>query len=274
MKAPVTEPIPDDDLYRRLKITPDAPTGTILAAHRALIRRSHPDLCASQQAEEQSKRLNIARDWLADPGRRARYDRSRRAAVAPGVVSRQPATPPPRRAVPIGAESAASELRAFVTRCGSLGESKMDRIVAEYRSLEKSDGRFAEAIAQLVQFAIDVGRQRMAVAASYDAMAAAGIEDQSFGPSHVDAFRWAAFAIAVADLAPVEASYVLRPWNASVEAAGFPPSRRTGRRAISLIALGATGIMLVLGPDTAAATAIGAGVSWWVLVRVRLPTVR
>jgi DnaJ-class molecular chaperone len=71
------ESIPDFDLYAMLGVAPGADTETIRAAHREAVRRSHPDVALGDDAgDDATKRLNVARDWLLDPGRRARYDES------------------------------------------------------------------------------------------------------------------------------------------------------------------------------------------------------
>ncbi len=91
------DPIPHLDLYAELEVDPDASLESIEAAYRARMKRSHPDL-AGPAGLERSKRLNLARGWLTDPGRRARYDASRRARTATrenGSPNR-PATGSPR----------------------------------------------------------------------------------------------------------------------------------------------------------------------------------
>lgn len=86
--------IPSFDLYRELEVDPAASAETIDAAWKSLLKRLHPDVAGDLAAAERVKRLNLAREWLADPDKRARYDRARR---RPGVVvvPRTPAAPPP-----------------------------------------------------------------------------------------------------------------------------------------------------------------------------------
>lgn len=72
--------IPSVDLYGELGIDAGASTEAIEVAYRALMKRHHPDR-AGPGGLARAKRLNLARDWLVDPERRARYDaagRSRR----------------------------------------------------------------------------------------------------------------------------------------------------------------------------------------------------
>ena len=68
--------LPSDDLYLRLELPADATPEAIELAWRALLRRHHPDI-AGPAGLEISKRINVAHDWLSDPGLRARYDRDR-----------------------------------------------------------------------------------------------------------------------------------------------------------------------------------------------------
>ena len=76
--------IPSIDLYRELEVDPAATAETIDAAWKSLLKRHHPDVASDRTAAvERVKRLNLAHEWLADPGRRAMYDASRR---RPGVI--------------------------------------------------------------------------------------------------------------------------------------------------------------------------------------------
>jgi curved DNA-binding protein CbpA len=77
--------LPSDDLYRRLELPTDATAEAIELAWRALLRRHHPDI-AGPAGLEVSKRINVAHDWLSDPGLRARYDRDR---GVPGAATRK-----------------------------------------------------------------------------------------------------------------------------------------------------------------------------------------
>ncbi|MEA2611888.1 MAG: hypothetical protein QOG32_1614 [Chloroflexota bacterium] len=73
---PPRQTLPPDDLYGRLEIEVDASPEVIELAWRSLLRRHHPDI-AGPSGLEQSKRLNVAHDWLSDPALRARYDQER-----------------------------------------------------------------------------------------------------------------------------------------------------------------------------------------------------
>jgi hypothetical protein len=72
----VDRAIPSQDLYRELEVDAGASTEAIEAAYRSLMKRHHPDR-AGPDGLARSKRLNLARDWLVDGERRARYDRAR-----------------------------------------------------------------------------------------------------------------------------------------------------------------------------------------------------
>jgi hypothetical protein len=80
--------VPDDDLYARLELGPDASPEAIDVAWRALLRKHHPDVAGDDAAAlERAKRINVAHDWLSDPGLRARYDADR-AGIPAAVASR------------------------------------------------------------------------------------------------------------------------------------------------------------------------------------------
>ena len=77
------ESIPDFDLYAVLGLTPDADDAAIRTAHRDAVRLAHPDVTPGGDTDDDlAKRLNVARDWLTDPARRARYDEARGGATS------------------------------------------------------------------------------------------------------------------------------------------------------------------------------------------------
>lgn len=60
---------------------PDAPQETLKAAHRALVRRHHPDILPAAKRPEATRliqEINVAYGLVRDPARRADYDRLRR----------------------------------------------------------------------------------------------------------------------------------------------------------------------------------------------------
>ncbi|MDB5374482.1 MAG: Molecular chaperone DnaJ [Belnapia sp.] len=65
-----------DDPYQTLGLTRDATPEAIKAAYRKLARQHHPDLNPGKpEAEARFKAVSGAHDLLADPERRARFDR-------------------------------------------------------------------------------------------------------------------------------------------------------------------------------------------------------
>ena len=126
--------LPADDLYARLEIPVDAGPEVIEVAWRSLLRQHHPDV-AGDAGLERSKRINVAHDWLSDPGAarplrpraraapvRARHGRSRRprrgAAVAPAAAR------PIRHRPPDPAET----LARFLDRVAALEPDEIDRL--------------------------------------------------------------------------------------------------------------------------------------------------
>jgi curved DNA-binding protein CbpA len=70
--------LPSFDCYRALGVPVSATSAEIEVAFRAAAKRDHPDLHEDAAAATlRMQRLNVARDWLTDPGRRARYDAAR-----------------------------------------------------------------------------------------------------------------------------------------------------------------------------------------------------
>jgi hypothetical protein len=98
LAVPVRE-LPADDLYARLELPPGAAAEAIEIAWRALLKRHHPDV-AGEASLEIAKRINVAHDWLSDPGLRARYDRARaatggRSSAVPSSARRAAGSPFP-----------------------------------------------------------------------------------------------------------------------------------------------------------------------------------
>lgn len=68
------------DAYAVLGVAPDATQEQLKAAHRALVRRHHPDLAPPDEREAATRRvqdINVAYGLVRDPRRRAEYDRLR-----------------------------------------------------------------------------------------------------------------------------------------------------------------------------------------------------
>ena len=153
MPAPL---VPDDDLYARLELGPDASPEAVELAWRALLRRHHPDVAGDgAEALELAKRINVAHDWLSDADLRARYDADRagvpsavaargasggRARGRPGPVVDAPwrrAWAPVRRRRPTGPRRTdlvsgppAERLARFLARVERLTPDELDRLAA------------------------------------------------------------------------------------------------------------------------------------------------
>lgn len=99
--VPPDEPMPEFDLYSELGVVVDADRSAIERAWRSAVQAVHPDRVDSQHeraATSRTVRLNIAREWLTDSHRRARYDEFRRsyqAFVAPELDPMAPWPPRP-----------------------------------------------------------------------------------------------------------------------------------------------------------------------------------
>jgi hypothetical protein len=79
--VPPLDPMPEFDLYAELHVAHDADARAIEQAWRAGVRSVHPDRASvvdERTATTRTVRLNIAREWLMDPSKRARYDLLRR----------------------------------------------------------------------------------------------------------------------------------------------------------------------------------------------------
>lgn len=78
--------LPTFDCYRVLGVPVTATLAEIEAAFRAAAKRDHPDLHEDAAgATLRMQRLNVARAWLTDADRRARYDDARGVRGARGV---------------------------------------------------------------------------------------------------------------------------------------------------------------------------------------------
>jgi hypothetical protein len=168
--------IPPFDLYEELEVSRQATPSVIEAAHRALVKRYHPDVSTSADLEKIT-RLNIARDWLLDPVRRARYDGGPNRASAAGAShgsyaaagtgaatasarsmprERRAGAPPADNARPARPSSAASfgvhsrEVRRFLAELRELDGARTRRVLdarAALSSVAYSEARDASLTA-------------------------------------------------------------------------------------------------------------------------------
>ncbi|HKG56863.1 MAG TPA: J domain-containing protein [Candidatus Limnocylindrales bacterium] len=193
--------VPNDDLYARLEVQPDASYETIEIAWRALLKRHHPDI-AGATALETAKRINVAHDWLSDPELRSRYDeergaarvaaRARRRAWGPnggpdgGAPPGPAGRPPVRRAAPL---TTAQALRRFLDRVARLDRTELDRLsIADATSIAfvASISRFLAPDAAAALEAIDAEvRQRLPPRDWADP----GIRDSILAAAHEIALR-------------------------------------------------------------------------------------
>jgi curved DNA-binding protein CbpA len=65
------------DPYKVLQVDPSAETDVIEAAYKRLAKKYHPDVTPGPEAQAKMVQLNLARDILRDPVRRAALDRAR-----------------------------------------------------------------------------------------------------------------------------------------------------------------------------------------------------
>lgn len=129
--------LPTDDLYVRLGVPRQASFEAIEVAWRGLLRKHHPDV-AGPAGLDPAKRINVAHDWLSDPGLRARYDREggatagvagRRATPGPGTGARPAAGPAWSSAAPRWRPATTAErVAAVVERVGRLSADELDRL--------------------------------------------------------------------------------------------------------------------------------------------------
>jgi curved DNA-binding protein CbpA len=134
--------VPTDDLYAQLDLPIDASQEAIEVAWRGLLRLHHPDV-AGPAGLDRAKRINVAHDWLSDPGLRARYDRehgltTRRGRVearrhdradrartaTAGVDDR------PTRGRSFDPDDPAEAIARFLDRLSSLTADELDRLAA------------------------------------------------------------------------------------------------------------------------------------------------
>jgi hypothetical protein len=136
---PSRHTVPADDLYAQLELPPDASPEAIEVAWRGLLRLHHPDV-AGPAGLDRAKRINVAHDWLSDPGLRARYDRERRLnarrAPAAGHVRERAARPRDAAAAedhgpsPRRPADRTDAIARFLERLSSLTADELDRLGA------------------------------------------------------------------------------------------------------------------------------------------------
>ncbi len=221
MKEPRAEPLPDFDMYAVLGIPHDAPANVVVAAHRGLIRRSHPDLSSDPGSSERAKRLNVARDWLLDPLRRARYDEAR-PWIAP-VAAGPSGTRVPVRA---GGWAWQARLELFVARCADLTPAEGRRLSGMTGSTGAAGDRTAATLDRATRMLRARGREALVVLSIGSVLAALPESRMRLDPDLARILRRTAIGFAVSDLAPLDAEGLLSTWRIAIE----KPDARTDRR--------------------------------------------
>ena len=268
----MSESVPSFDLYAELKVSADAPTEVIAAAHRALVRQSHPDLSGHGGADERTKRLNVARDWLMDAQLRARYDRTK---TRPPIDHR-PRTAQPAREVVLSDGSwdrspARAELDLFVERCGRLSSRDLRRLATAYRRDRDGAEPHLRAGERLAGLCHEWKRDRVVAVTATEALARAESGGRILADPIPAILRWTAFGIAMLDVAPMEAQLLLTPWRAMTARDAPPsqarPSRWLAQLGAAIVALAVLIELVRLGAAPAPALII-AGVGGTVLAKL------
>jgi hypothetical protein len=218
----MSESIPEFDPYAALGVPRDAQPAVVAAAHRALIRHVHPDRSRDPDSSERSKRLNVARDWLLDPARRARYDAAH--PIAPSRPRARSTIPRASRERSWWRSPDRAELEVFVARCRFLTRAEMSRLVAEDRATRVS---VEAAVGAAMSMATTLGRQAVAVASARLAFAHATDTRPRAHPRLAEILRYTALGFAVSDRARQEAAVLLRPWRDAIDR---PDARAAARR--------------------------------------------
>lgn len=108
---------PRTDPYKLLQVDPEADTEIIVAAYRRLARRYHPDVSAGGEGAAMMVALNLARDILLDPARRAQLDRDRRGSAGGTAAS---------GAAPVGASPKHADTGSVGPPPGNPSGSRLD----------------------------------------------------------------------------------------------------------------------------------------------------
>ncbi|HEX3266213.1 MAG TPA: DnaJ domain-containing protein [Candidatus Limnocylindrales bacterium] len=242
--------IPSFDLYAELEVSRQATPAVIEAAHRALVKRHHPDVADSADGpadNERITRLNIARDWLLDPARRARYDGRPAidAAAPPRATTRARRSGTTEAKQPARPSSAASfgvhsrEVRQFLAELRELDGARTQRLVDARATVDPV------AYTAARDASLEASREGRAAPWAFARDAAAVIVKNKVG----DAAESALVASVAADIAggivvrdritPAELERLREPWARS--AAAFPIEAARRQRSIGVPGPAASG---------------------------------
>jgi hypothetical protein len=239
--------IPPFDLYEELEVSRQATSAVIEAAYRALVKRHHPDV-SSPADHERITRLNIARDWLLSPSRRARYDGGStfEAVLPPQPLRRErrsdtpEATRPPRPSSPASFGVHSRAVRDFLGELRELDGARTRQVIAAKTAVDPTaytDARTAALAASRR------GRsEEWAFARDAASVIVKGkVADAAAGALVASVAADVAGAIVVRDLITGAQFDVLRePWTRSAPALPIEPARpqRVARAPMALAPAG------------------------------------
>ncbi len=218
------ESVPAFDLYAVLAVPADASSGAIRAAHRALVRRTHPDINGDPAAVDATRRLNIARDWLSDPARRARYDASRHQTASADMPQHRNRPHGPSRP-PLDLNARLAAIERFADECEQLRAEQLARVAEGYRAVMRGEDPELAAAACAVLTACRHAR----LGAMVDLGAADVCGRLEFARGEVaaapvrGAIEWMVAALTSVDLTTRESTLVRLQWRAWTERQATSP---------------------------------------------------
>ncbi|MBV9922645.1 MAG: J domain-containing protein [Pseudonocardia sp.] len=241
--------LPPFDLYDELEVAHTATPAVIEAAYRALVKRHHPDV-ASTGDPERIKRLNVARDWLLDPSRRARYDGgigsppvTARAPEPPRTpVRRERPTKQPEDARPTRPSSATTfgpnsrEVRLFLAELRELDSARADALLRARSAVDAT--AFSEARSSVLSTTRVARSTEWAFARDAASVIAKGkLADSPSASAVASMVADIAGAIVVRDLIlPSRFVTLLEPWTQSAQAVSREREREAARAAAAVAA--------------------------------------
>ena len=239
---PMAEVKPDFDPYATLGVGSRASASEIKRAHRALIRRLHPDVSADPSSAERAKRLNVARDWLLDPRTRDLHG------VAHGITREASTNTQASRRVARdrGWERSRERgaLDVFVAVCANLSDRDAHRLLAARGRVGEAG---SDAMTRTVILAQERGRAAFASAAAAEAVEV--VRSRLWvGPELVEILTWTAFGLGIADISPADAAILLTPWREVVDRPDpLLRAKEVVRRARRAVRTATVGLLVSIG---------------------------